>query len=44
MKKEYMKPEAEMVKFVEEDEIMTGPNTEIGITSFDFDKYNLNAL
>ena len=44
MKKEYMKPEAEMVKFVEEEEIMTGPDATLGITSYDFATLNPNAL
>lgn len=33
MKKKYIKPEAEMMKFVEEEEIMTGLTPEIGYMS-----------
>ena len=36
MAKEYMKPEAEIVKFVEAEEIMADPNAGLDITSFDF--------
>ena len=36
MKKEYMKPEAELVKFVEEEEIMANPNAGLDITDFNF--------
>ena len=33
MKREYIKPEAEMMKFVEAEEIMSGPNESwLGIT------------
>ena len=30
MKKEYVTPEVEMVKFIENEEIMTAPNTSMG--------------
>lgn len=36
MKKEYMKPEAELVKFVEAEEIMADKNAELGIADFNF--------
>lgn len=32
MKKEYMKPEAEMMKFLETEEIMSDPTTSMDIT------------
>lgn len=45
MRKEYIKPEAEMVKFVEEEEIMSNaPGMTGGTTSYDFAALNLNAL
>ena len=39
MMKEYIKPEAEMVKFVEAEEIMTGPDTSIGTREVDYEWY-----
>ncbi len=36
MKREYVKPEAEMMKFVEAEEIMSEPTTSIGITDYTF--------
>ena len=45
MKKEYIKPEAEMVKFLDEEEIMSNvPDMTGGTTSYDFAALNLNAL
>lgn len=53
MEKEYIKPEAELVKFVEEEDLMTGDTitnsgefgTGIGgVTSWNFNELNLNAL
>lgn len=45
MKKEYIKPEAEMMKFLEEEEIMSNaPGMAGGTTSYDFADLNLNAL
>ena len=42
MKKEYMKPEAEMVKFVEEEEIMANaPDAALDITKFN--SYGTNS-
>ena len=37
MKREYVKPEAEMMKFVEAEEIMSEPTASIGITDYPFD-------
>lgn len=36
MKKEYMKPEAEMMKFVEEEEIMLEPTGSLGTIEVDY--------
>ena len=39
MRKDYIKPEAEMVKFVEEEEVMTEPTTSIGTIAVDYDNW-----
>ena len=44
MRKEYIKPEAEMMKFLEEEEIMTKPGGEIGTMNYYFSTLNLTAL
>ena len=45
MKKEYLKPEVEMMKFLEEEEIMSNtPGMEWGITDYYFSTPNPKAL
>ena len=45
MEKEYIKPEAEMMKFVEAEEIMSNaPGLDGGTTSFNWADINQNAL
>ncbi len=45
MEKKYIKPEAELVKFVEEEEIMANaPGMDGGTTSYNWAELNLNAL
>ena len=44
MRKDYIKPEAEMVKFVEEEDLMTELNPEMGVKSWNFADLNQSAL
>ena len=43
MRKEYIKPEAELVKFVEAEEIMA-PSGDLDIKSFDFSNISQTGL